>query len=66
MKKIINKGIYMVTVGAHVEECSTWAQVKSVVDWYMDYWFNYLGGMGTPIVRVTDLRSGEQIPYWEN
>ena len=52
---------YKVMVGDFVDYVDTIAEAHSAINFYIDWWFNDLGGMGTPESLIIDLTTGEEI-----
>lgn len=50
---------YKVMVGDYVAYVDSVARAHSVIEWYLDLWFNNVGGMGTPTAKIIALTTGD-------
>lgn len=49
---------FKVEVGNHTDFTNTLASAKEIANGYIRWWFEDLGGMGTPVYTITDLTTG--------
>lgn len=49
---------FKVMVGDYIAYVDSLTKAHTEINWYIDHWFNDLGGMGTPTYSITDLTTG--------
>lgn len=52
---------FKVFIGDSIDYAESVEEASVIINRYFDWWFNDIGGMGTPRYKVIDLRAGQEV-----